>query len=140
MKLRFKIILFLHSCLYVLITFYSLTEDEAKMLEINTRDQSNSELWRSERRKRLTASNFGKVIKQRETTSVKNIICFLLYTTAHSKAISHGKEYENDAKRKFEEMYGKKVDECGLFVDPRDSYLAASPGETFKHFINKISH
>lgn len=38
-------------------------KDEIKLIEKSTKLQSECELWRKERRIRLTASNFGKICK-----------------------------------------------------------------------------
>ena len=47
------------------------TEDAA-YVEAHTRQQSEESLWFQQRRLRLTASNFGKVAKRRDTTLVAN--------------------------------------------------------------------
>ena len=44
-----------------------ITEDEVKEIETNTRNQADSELWITERRKRLTASRLGNIAKIRKT-------------------------------------------------------------------------
>lgn len=113
------------------ISFYRLSNEERNEIEVKTRDQSLSKQWKEERRKRLTASNFGKVIKMRQTTSVRNTVFQLLYGEAKSKALEHGKMYEEVARKKFSDLYGKKVTECGIFIDKEISYLAATPGKLF---------
>ena len=46
------------------VSFYEtkvvITEEKAKKIEQQTREQSDSELWITERRKRITASNVGR--------------------------------------------------------------------------------
>jgi len=43
----------------------TLTQKEGEVLELETREESCNQKWYSERRNRLTASNFGKIIKMR---------------------------------------------------------------------------
>ncbi|KAK4874063.1 hypothetical protein RN001_013423 [Aquatica leii] len=52
----------------------SLTNTEIIELECKTRGQSCNLLWKAERSNRLTASNFGRICRKRETTNSKNII------------------------------------------------------------------
>ncbi|KAF0719079.1 YqaJ domain-containing protein [Aphis craccivora] len=92
-----------------------------------TRGQSQSDAWRNECRKRLTASKFGEICKMRENTSCK--IKVHNYPTI-CKSMSYGIEMEPHARRQFEELNGLAVRTCGLCIDQEFSYLAASPGKT----------
>lgn len=56
-----------------------LTNEEIKLLERSTINQSQSNEWRRQRKMRLTASNFGKVARLRSTTSRENTVKFILY-------------------------------------------------------------
>lgn len=56
-----------------------LTSDEIKILERSTVDQSSCDEWRRQRKMRLTASNFGKVVKLRATTSRAHTVKYILY-------------------------------------------------------------
>lgn len=56
-----------------------LSSKQLQLLERNTVDQSKCDEWRQERRIRLTASNFGKVAKLRDTTSRANTVKYILY-------------------------------------------------------------
>ncbi|KAF8781788.1 hypothetical protein HNY73_012151 [Argiope bruennichi] len=51
-----------------------LSDAEAASLERATIEQKGSSLWREERRKRLTASDFGIICCRKESTSCENII------------------------------------------------------------------
>jgi predicted phage-related endonuclease len=42
-------------------------------------------------------------------------------------AVMHGRVHEQSAVKRFEEVTGKKVQPCGLFVDHKSHFLAASP-------------
>lgn len=100
-----------------------------KQLEIDTRKQSDSEVWYQERKIRLTASSFGTICKMRCTTSCKNSVYNKLYgTMVRTKAIQHGKDMEIIARKKTENIMRFSVKTCGLFIDSEFPYLAASPG------------
>lgn len=111
----------------------TLTQKEREQLELDTRDQSCCQKWFSERRNRLTASNFGKIIKMRPTTSCRNTVYELLYNSfsLHGKEsvqCRYGKSVEKLAIEKFEKETNFKVNHCGLFVDNILPYIGASPG------------
>lgn len=110
----------------------SLKDINLDQIEIDTRDQSNSEKWFYERKIRLTASWFGQICKMRATTSCKNMVYNILYApNAQSKSLQYGREVEDTARTRLEEILKKKINICGLIVDPDDPYLAASPGNFF---------
>lgn len=97
-------------------------------LERNTVGQHENELWRSSRMNRLTASNFGKVIKRKKTTLCHNIVKVLVYCKdIQTPAILFGRLNERNAIKKYEEKYSVNVQKCGLFVSESEPYLAASP-------------
>ena len=67
---------------------------EAEGLERRTRKQAESEEWKSERRKRLTASRMGGIAKMRKTTKRSNTVRDLLYSTFRgNKATRYGMEW-----------------------------------------------
>jgi len=108
-----------------------LNESGRKQLEENSRGQSTSELWKAERRKRVTASNFGKICKMRATTSSQKTVVSLLYSEFKGTAATrYGIEHEGAAIAELQELIGMAVEECGLFVDQEYPFLAASPDGT----------
>jgi len=107
-----------------------LSEVNRDEIELITRDQSQSDVWRNERRKRLTASNFGEICKMRDYTSCKIKVHNLLYKSPMCKAMTYGIEMEPRARREFEKLNRLVVRVCGLFIDQELPYLAASPGKT----------
>ncbi|XP_060881742.1 uncharacterized protein LOC132953238 [Metopolophium dirhodum] len=75
-----------------------------------------------------TASRFGQICKMRANTSCKNTVYNILYApTAQSKSLKYGREVEDIARKKAELIIKKKIEICGLIIDPNDPYLAASP-------------
>lgn len=106
-----------------------LSHEKRCVIEQHTRNQRNCQQWFSERRVRLTASNFGRVCKMRANTSCKNTVYDILYGNVTSKAMEYGKIKEDEARQTFETMTKLKVKSCGLFIDKDIPYLAASPGK-----------
>ena len=111
----------------------SVSEAEAEEVERRTRGQADNSVWREQRARRLTASNFGRVGKMRSDTSSHTTVLSLLYphSLSHLPAIKHGRESEAVALAQLEEILregeGGEVTACGLFVDSDTGYLAASP-------------
>jgi hypothetical protein len=106
-----------------------LPPDDIVKLERVTVGQFKNELWKVERRSRLTASNCGRVFTfaaWRENTA---ILKSLLYPADLSKIshIKNGIDLEPVAKELYESISGKEVKECGLFVYSTKGFLAASP-------------
>jgi len=58
-----------------------LNDEQCRIIEVNTRNQRNCKQWFSERRVRLTTSNFGRVCKMHANTSYKNrVMAFYMKT------------------------------------------------------------
>lgn len=105
---------------------------DKKQLEFITREQSCSQDWFLERKKRLTASNFGDICKMRATTSCRKKVHNMLYKpNTVCKEMSYGIQMESSARNEFEKLSKKSVKSCGLFTDDTFPYLAASPGMWF---------
>lgn len=104
------------------------TEKEIEDLQISTVGQAESLLWQEERRKRLTASMFGQICKQRLTTHCAALVKTILYSTFQGNfSTNWGKEHEKIALHLYEELNGTHVNECGFFIDYEKPYLGASP-------------
>jgi len=104
-------------------------------IEVVTRGQGDNPLWLEMRKYRLTASNFGRVVKMRPTTSCHNTVVSILYPDSLDRieAIRYGKDHESDAIEALNTILarnGLKVEECGLFIDTITGYLAATPDGT----------
>ncbi|XP_060874058.1 uncharacterized protein LOC132947838 [Metopolophium dirhodum] len=69
-----------------------LNEEERATLERETVDQSLSNKWIERRRKMLTASNFGKIIKMRQTTGCQSFVQNHLFGGVTTTAMEYDSE------------------------------------------------
>ena len=106
-----------------------MTSDVAANIELNTRMQSLSPLWRKERQFRITASNFGTICKATEKRDMRKLAHALLHPKDldNIPAIRYGREKEAVAVTAMERDYGVKVNPVGLCVNPQWPFLGASP-------------
>lgn len=105
-----------------------LQETDKEKIFQETLLQSNSEVWKAERKKRVTASSFGKICKLRKTTSTAKTVSSLLYSTfSGNSATRFGLEHEETAIALFEKRFEKSVERSGLIIDQEYFYLACSP-------------
>ena len=83
------------------------TDMQREMIEKKTRLQSNCVRWREERYCRLTASNFGKIIKRK--SEFENLALELLSRKNLSDvpALKWGKEHENDAYESYKQILAR---------------------------------
>ena len=108
-----------------------LDEDEINALEGATRDQASSELWRSERRFRFTASNFHLISHRKRNH--QNFANTLIHPKAFiSRHTSHGIKYEPEAIHAYMKHMNNRsmpvdVYKCGLVVSKRGPTLACTP-------------
>ena len=101
---------------------------DLEKLQRETVGQADIELWRVERKKWLTASKFGNVCKLRPSTSCVSTVHNILYSSVQTKAMKHGIEMEETAKKILAEKHGIIVKDSGLVIDTELQFLAASPG------------
>ena len=107
----------------------NLTSCEIKKVEEDTRNQCESDRWKEERRKRLTASRFGEICKIRDTTSfapTRSAASHIPQAVCSTEAIEYGKASERLAEE-FKKQTGLSVRPSGLVVSSDFPYLAASP-------------
>ncbi|KAJ8313214.1 hypothetical protein KUTeg_009233 [Tegillarca granosa] len=112
----------------------NLTPDKLKIIEKGTRQQNQSSVWQNERRKRLTSSNFGAIIKKDPSKPVKKLVHRLLYgnfkgNTYTRKGLQEEAmtviEYQNHQKTNLNKIV--RHHPTGLFISPEHPFLAASP-------------
>lgn len=97
-------------------------------VERATRDQHDSEKWHEVRLNRLTASNFGTVIRRHDYTPCHNLVQNLLFPKElNTPAIMYGRVREPDALARYSSVKGVEVTRCGIFISSDYPYLAATP-------------
>lgn len=111
-----------------------VTKDEAIKIERATRDQVESEHWKDERMKRLTASKVGSIAKMKKSTKRGTKVNELLYRTFQgNEATRYGMLMEDTARTDYITYQRKNkntevfVTDCGLFISLDNPWLAASP-------------
>ena len=107
----------------------SITTHSSANIEENTRGQSQCKLWHKERNKRITSSNFGKVVKLTNKCNMPKFLNNLLQppTLGNVPAVKYGHKHESVALNAYAENQGKSVVNAGLFVCKEYPFLAASP-------------
>ena len=111
-----------------------ISRKDAQYIEEHTTGQADDSLWHQQRRLRLTASNFGKIAKRRQTTPVANIVKSLLYGKQFTtEATRWGLSHEEEAKKCYVEYLRVEghpnvtVKSSGLVIDTEEPSLACSP-------------
>ena len=111
-----------------------VTEQKAREIERNTREQSSSSEWFSVRRYRLTASHFGEIFHQRPDTSPDALVKRLLNPSKiTSPAIEWGLKHEPVAIQEYINHHqrngndGLTVCRVGFHINHTLSFLGASP-------------
>ncbi|VDI11786.1 Hypothetical predicted protein [Mytilus galloprovincialis] len=111
----------------------NISEIKIKEIASATIKQSQSDNWHSERKKRITCSNFGKIIRRRPSILVKNLVKNLLYSkfrgTFHTKnGLLHERStIEEYRLKKAEENVILTVESSGLIINNEHKFLAGSP-------------
>lgn len=105
-----------------------LTDEQRRQLELETRNQRDNPKWFEERRKRLTASNFGSICKMTSRASPQGVVERMINPKFHGNDDTNwGNEAKEVAFASFEKKTGLKVTKCGFIVHDKVPYLGASP-------------
>ena len=111
-----------------------ITSEEAKQIELQTRDQVDNQQWMNERRKRLTASVVGAIAKMKKTTKKSKKVESLLYNkfrgnaaTRYGTAMEHKTTLQYKTYQQQHGHPGLKVESCGLVISLDNPWLAATP-------------
>ena len=110
-----------------------VSDPQIQQISSSTLEQSQSGLWHTERSKRLTASNFGLIVKRKPSLPINKIVRNLLYSkfsgNRHTKngLLQERSTIEEYKLKKAEESENVIVESSGLIIDKEHPYLAASP-------------
>ena len=114
-----------------------VSQQEARTIEQQTREQAENDEWKYERRKRITASRVGGIAKMKETTKRSKKVQDLLYSTFRgNEATRYGLEMEAQTLQQYiayQQRNGHPdlaVEKCGLFISEHNNWLAATPDGT----------
>lgn len=117
-------------------TKVTLTRDEARNLEIQTKDQVYSEMWKEERLKRITASSVGGICKMKKTTKRSKKVEELLYNRFRGNiATQYGQEREEISRQKYIRYQrchnhpNLRTQRTGLVISQQLPWLGASPDD-----------
>ncbi|KAJ8911760.1 hypothetical protein NQ315_008812, partial [Exocentrus adspersus] len=106
----------------------TVTEEEIYEIENHTRGQFGNPVFEQERRNRLTASMFGRVMKRKPQTPCHNLVKVCLKPTNFwSEATEYGIAKEKVALALFQSSTNLNVRESGLWIDVNNGFLGASP-------------
>ncbi|KAI4455682.1 exonuclease phage-type/recb c-terminal [Holotrichia oblita] len=95
-----------------------VTPAEIEQISAATIGQFNNQRYMSERSFRVTASNFGSVVKRRSNTACYNLVKKVLHgDIVQSEAVTYDKIKESVAVNRFEKELGKNVQPAGLYID-----------------------
>ena len=107
-----------------------VSRDQIESVEISTRGQHQNPIWRQYRAGRITASNFGSVIKciKSHRKPSMSLIKILLgeYDASGAKAVQWGIQHEGTAVKKYEEEKDVVVKPTGLWLHNL-GFCGASP-------------
>ena len=118
-------------------TYVVVSQTQVSEIECLTRqqgaDDNSSNIWLTERRKRITSSNVGRIAKRRKSTKVANAVKQLLYSNFRGTAATRwGTFQEPVARSLYQERHRSQspnltITTTGLVIDPVNPWLAASP-------------
>lgn len=104
------------------------SDDEINRIFEKTKSQRLCDNWFSERRKRLTASNFGKIVKLRASTDKNKVAQSLISSTFMGNVSTrYGVEHETLAIKDLAQVLEVDIKDSGLIIHKENPFLAASP-------------
>lgn len=110
-----------------------VSEQRRIAIQACTVQQSSSQFWQQERKHRLTASDFGCVVKKRDSTSCIGMVKKKLYSTFRgNKSTRYGLQQEENSILEYKLNMCKQghivtISSSGLVISSEHPYLGASP-------------
>ncbi len=105
-----------------------LNGQQRAALEKETRKQSKSKKWKTERCKRIHSSNFGRICKATNKTDFKTLANSLqVVRNVKAKSLTHGRKYESTAIKRYTKITKNKVTKSGIQVSGKYPFLGCSP-------------
>ena len=108
--------------------YIQLSNAKINNLELSTKRQSKSVLWKDARKIRLTASSASKIPVKDTTDATAFIREHLHPKFTGNKYIGYGNEQEPIAKEHLKSL-GHTVTETGMYVSAQEQWLSGSPDE-----------
>lgn len=113
----------------------NITEEEARNVELQTRNQSSSSVWFEQRSGRITASQLHAVCHTNPENPSKSLIKRICYPGAYkfsSAATRWGIEHELKARAQYELItyenhHSFGVSDSGLHINPKWPFMGATP-------------
>jgi hypothetical protein len=111
----------------------NLSAQKCDNITKNTIQQSQSGLWHSERKKRITASNFGSIVRRNPPLPIELFFRNMLYSSFNGNRhtrngiLQENTTIEENKLKKAEENENVCVKPCGLVIHPTYKYVHASP-------------
>ena len=120
-----------------------LSPETIDLIQSATKGQSENQLWLDQRKGRITASMFHRVMTGMYTyshdpsVSMDNLLkklCGYSDTPMDIPALKYGRNMEAEAIEKYKALHmstcgkcGCSVKQCGIFIDKNDKFIGASP-------------
>ena len=113
-----------------------VSKEEAQDIEMATREQSNSDLWKAERLRRITATKVGTIAKMLKKTKRANTVKQMLYTTFRgNETTRYGTRMEDTTRQNYVAYQREQghsnltISKAGFVVTVDNPWLAASPND-----------
>lgn len=101
--------------------------EEARKLERSTTDQALSATWHNERRQRITASHFGRIMTRKAPITDLYLGSMFNAKPFVSAPTTYGTSNEKLARQRYIRQSKLHVHDCGFLVNPEFPFLGASP-------------
>jgi len=105
---------------------FDVSDTQIRDYEFMTRSQSDSDLWHSLRRKRITATKMKDICTRRRDFGS---LASRMLGTRHiqTAAMKYGVENEPRAAQLYAQLFGVNVYQCGFVIHPQCCFLGCSP-------------